>query len=285
MREQRSWRVEIKWWLSSFVALLAVLLVFGLIKAGLSLATISAADLVVAGVTNPGETAIGWAGWWPIAALLVFYPYFVGAAIGFRLLVPAFAGAPPRAVAAVVTTWPLALGAALVSLDVASTLLFAAVGVAWGLTMPMPRQTVLSNNPVKGGATVGLAFGAFAQTLGVEWAIVWCVLRLFRGKTLEVAATAICAAIIPALLLMSELPHASRTATGMYVTAEVLMLAGLSLAGFILWNRSQGDSDSDDDVDDEAIDAAELAEVQPIANQPAATAVAASAVDPGRPRR
>ena len=261
MNTERRWRVEVKWWLSAFAALLAVLLVFALVKVVLSLATIKAADLAAPGTTGD---ALGFAAVWPIQAILAFYPFMIAAALGFRLLVPTFAGAPPRAVAVVVTTWPVALGAQLVGQDLVSTFFYTAIGIAWGLAMPLPKTTALSGDPINGGAIVGLAFGALAfgppntpAAVPLEFAILWCAIRLLRGKSIEVAATAMCAAIMPALFLATQLPHASLNGQAVYRIAEVIILGVLALIGFIrsmLWLE---DADPEEDAQEEPADMVE----------------------------
>jgi hypothetical protein len=254
MREERSWRVEIKWWISAFAALLATLAIFALLKAVLSLATTSQAYLTAAGVTDPLGDAIGKATTWPIAEIFAFYPFMFAAALGFRLLVPTFAGVPPRTMAVIVMSWPIGLGSLLVSGDVPFSLFLVAVAVVWALVIPMPRRTVLTDNPVWGGAIVGLALGTFSPMLGLEWAIAWSALRLYRRKTIEVAATALCAGIVPSLFLASQLRAGAHSSSTLYITAEVLVLALLSLAGFIRWEFFSGDDE--DETDDQEADAA-----------------------------
>ena len=189
----------------------------------------------MSGIADPYGDALGQAIRWLISVVFVYWAFLFAGALGFRLLVPTFAGAPPRAVAVVVTAWPIALGAQLIGQDLLPTLFFAAVGVVWGLTMPLPKRTVFSDGPIRGGAIVGLAFGAIGAVIGVEWAILWCAIRLFRRKSLEAAATAICAAIMPALFLATQLPHASLSANAIYVIVEVMILGVLALIGFIRW--------------------------------------------------
>src|ERR1035437_4213433 len=115
MTEERSWRVEIKWWISAFAALLATLAVFALILAVISLATARRADLTAADITDPLGDAIGKAMMWPIAEVLNFPAFMFAAALAFRLLVPTFAGVPPRTMAMIVMSWPIGLGFPIVS--------------------------------------------------------------------------------------------------------------------------------------------------------------------------
>lgn len=253
MNRRSTWKLELKWWLSAFAALVAVLSVFALIKVVLSVTTIKAADLDVAGVTNPYGDALGKASWWVVAVLVDLWAFLFAAALSFRLLVPTFVGAPPRIVAGIVMTWPVVLGVFLIGADVASMALFAAVGIAWAMVTPMDRKTVLTDEPVKGGVLIGLSFGVFAELVGAEWAILWCAIRLYRGKSIEVTATAMCAAMMPALFLVSQTPRASLKGSALYLSIELMVLAVLALAGFIRYSRTG-------DEDDEAEDASEVGE-------------------------
>jgi hypothetical protein len=252
MREERSWRVEIKWWLSAFAALMAVLSVFALIKVVLSLATLNPADLAVAGITDRYGDALGKATMWPIAAVFAFYPFMFAAALGFRLLVPTFAGAPPRVVAAIVVSWPVGLGVLLIYPDITFDLFILAMAVVWSQVMPMPKRTVLTDQPLIGGVIIGLALSAFSHDFGLEWAILWCVLRLWRGKSLEVAATAICAGIMPALFLASQIRQGAHSPATLYITIEIMVLGVIALAGFVRWQFwPEGDEDDEDEEQDE----------------------------------
>jgi hypothetical protein len=248
MTEERSWRVEIKWWISAFAALLATLAIFALILAVFSLATTSQADLAKAGITDPLGDAIGKAMMWPIAEVFAFPAFMLAAALAFRLLVPTFAGVPPRTMAMIVMSWPIGLGSLVVSSDVPFSLFLVAIAIVWALVIPMPKRTVLTDNPVKGGIIVGLTLGALSPILTLILAIVWCALRLYRRKSLEVAATAMCAAIVPALFLASQLRQGTRGANAVEITIEVLILAALSLAGFIRWEFFSAE-DADEDAD------------------------------------
>jgi hypothetical protein len=249
MIKERSWRVEIKWWISAFAALLATLAIFALIKAVLSLATTSQADLAAAGITDPLGDAIGKATTWPIAAVFAFYPFMFAAALGFRLLVPTFAGVPPRTMAVIVMSWPIGLGSLLVSGDVPFSLFLVATAIVWALVMPMPKRTVLTDEPVRGGIIVGLALGTFSPLLGLEWAIAWSALRLYRRKTIEVAVTALCAGMVPTLFLVSQLRLGTRSPSTLYITAEVFILALLSLVGFIRWEFFSGEDEDEGEAD------------------------------------
>lgn len=253
MDTDRKWGRELKWWLSSFAALLATLLIFSLVKAVLSLATINLTDVAVAGVTDPYGGVIGDAVVWSISTLVVLWAFLFAGALSFRLLVPTFAGVRPRTVAMVVTTLPVALGAQLVGQDLSNTIFFAGFAVLWALMMPMPKRTVLSDDPVIGGAIVGLALGAFAGVVLTEFAIAWCVIRLLRGKTIEVTTTAMGAALMPALFLGTQLPHASLAGNAIYVMVEVMVLGVLALIGFV---RSMMLAEDDADGDAEMAETA-----------------------------
>jgi len=88
--------------------------------------------------------------------------------------------------------------------------------------------------PVVGGAIAGLAFGSFAQpSLGLEVAIVWCAWRLYRRHLDEVAATAIAAALVPAILAAHDLPALRFTGQAVYVTTEIAVLLALATAALV----------------------------------------------------
>jgi hypothetical protein len=262
MSEERSWRVEFKWWISALASLLATLAVFALILAWISLATTSQADLAKAGISDGLGDAIGKATTWPIAEVFAFYPFMIASALGFRLLVPTFAGVQPRTMALVVMSWPVALGSLLVSSDFLFSAFLLAIAVVWSRVIPMPKRTVLTDNPIWGGVIAGLAFGTIAPMVTLVWAIGWCALRLYRGKTIEVAATALCAGIVPGLFLASQLRLGVHSPSALEFTVEIFVLALLSLAGFIRWEffSDEDETDGEDgDADAKASDAAEPA--------------------------
>ena len=234
MGEEAAWRTEVKWWLSSFATLMPVLLGYRALATVGSFATTSGNQLDVAGVTDRYGAAVGLELVWPISVILVFFPFLTIAALGFRLLVPDSENARPRALAVAVATWPLALGAGLVSIDLVGVLFFAAVGATWGLTMPLPRRTLLSADPIKGGLVVGLAFGAFLLLEGVLWGIVWCAWRIYQGESAEVIATAAGAAVVPSLLIVDELRTPAQGGVALDFAVEVLGLIGLSIAAVVV---------------------------------------------------
>ena len=125
------------------------------------------------------------------------------------------------------------------------------MGVSWGLIMPMPKTTILTNQPVRGGIVVGLTLGALSPVLTLLLAVLWCAVRLWRGKALEVAATAMCAALLPTLFLATQLRQVAHSAGGMEITFEVMALGLLALAGFLRWQFSAEDEDEEDEEQDE----------------------------------
>jgi hypothetical protein len=193
--------------------------------------------------------AIAWTLGSPLPRAEQLAPFFLGSFIGFRLLVPTLAGAPPRLVALIVVTWPLAFAGLFLYASISSGLWFGAIGVAWAFTMPLPRKSLLVYGPVVGGAIAGLAFGAFAQpSLGLEVAIVWCAWRLYRRHLDEVAATAIAAALVPAMLAAHDLPTLHFTGQAVYVTTEIAILLALATAALLF---SSFDAEPLDEIADE----------------------------------
>lgn len=233
MKEEAAWRTELKWWLSSFATLMPILLAFRALATAGSFATTSANELDVAGVTDRYGAAVGLELLWPISVLLVFFPFLIIAALGFRLLLPADEEARPRALAVAVATWPLALGAGIVSMDPLGVLFFAAIGAIWGLTMPLPGKTLLSGDPIKGGLVVGLAFGSLLLVEGVLWGILWCAWRIYKGASVDVVATAAGAAVVPVLLLVDELRTTSIAGVALDFAVEVVGLIGVSVAAVV----------------------------------------------------
>jgi hypothetical protein len=229
MKEERSWLSEIQWLLSSLAALLAILLLVKLVAAGGSIAPAS---------TPGGNIAdrFGLEFLWPIAAIVVMSPFVVTSALGFRLLVPTFRGVSPRRVGVFVATWPLVLGVVLLTLDPISILIFLVVGIGWGLAMPMPKQTLLTGRPIVGGVIAGLAFATLALWDGLLIAFAWCVWRL-RSNPAQAAVVAAAAAVLPAIFLALELPGASDASPVLSATLEVIMLAGVAVAGVVMWRR------------------------------------------------
>lgn len=226
MKEERSSVLEFKWWASALIALLASLVPF-LVLGGF------VAALRGTGGPDRINFTIGLGLYGPVTIFVWLSPFFTGAALGVRLLVPTFAGVPPRLVAAVCTTWPVALGGYLQTTSAALTLVLAAIAVVWALVMPMPRKNVLSYGPIAGGALVGLALGAIAyQYEGLLLAIVWCAWRLYKNHAPEVVATAACTVILPGLLIVTE--GVSSASASAYQIVEIALLVGLALAGLVI---------------------------------------------------
>jgi hypothetical protein len=234
-RDRVWWLSELTHALSAFAALMAVLLVF---------AAVDGVSLAIRDSGNPDRIAeaLAWTLGTPLPRAEQLAPFFLGSFIGFRLLVPTLAGAPPRTVAVIVVTWPLAFAGFFLYGDASSLLWFGAIGVAWALVMPLPRKNLLVYGPVVGGIIAGLAFGSFAQpSLGLEVAIVWCAWRLYRRHLDEVAATAIAAAFVPAVLAAHDLPAMRFTGQAVYVTTEIAILLALATAA-LLFSQSTAES-------------------------------------------
>jgi len=226
-RDREWWLAELNFALSCFAALMAVLLVFAAVD-GVSLAIRDTAN------NDRIAEAIAWTLGSPLPRAEQLAPFFLGSFIGFRLLVPTLAGAPPRVVAVIVVTWPLAFAGFFLYASLSSAIWFGAIGVAWALLMPLPSKSLLVYGPVVGGAIAGLAFGSFAQpSLGLEVAIVWCAWRLYRRHLDEVAATAIAAALVPAILAAHDLPALRFTGQAVYVTTEIAVLLALATAALV----------------------------------------------------
>jgi hypothetical protein len=226
MRPERNSVTELKWWISSAAALLAVLVPF-LLVGGLIAALRDPAN------TDRFNVTIGMGIYGPMQTVLQIWPFIVSAALGVRLLVPTFAGVNPRLVACICAGWPIALGAYLQSLDPTVLPAFIAVAVLWALVMPMPRNDLMSYGPVRGGLILGLGLGSLAFQLdGLFLAIVWCAWRLYKNHPLEVAATALATSALPILLIFDDFAnHAARP----YQILEMTLLVVLAFAGLIVW--------------------------------------------------
>jgi hypothetical protein len=226
-RDREWWLAELNFALSCFAALMAVLLVF---------CSAEGVAQAIRDQSNPDRIGAAFAVslGTPLARAELFAPFMLGSFVGFRFLVPTFAGAPPRVVAAIVVTWPLVFAGFFEYGDPLIGLWFGAIGLAWGLTMPLPSKNLFVYGPVVGGAIVGLAFGALAQpSLGLEVAILWCALRLYQRHMDEVAATAIAAALVPGLLALHDLPAARFTGNSVYLTTEIAILLALATAALV----------------------------------------------------
>jgi hypothetical protein len=230
-RDREWWLAELTFALSAFAALMAVLLVFAAID-GVSLAIRDTAN------SDRFAEAIAWTLVTPVQWLNVpFAQFFLASFLGFRLLVPTFAGAPPRTVAVIVVTAPLAFAGFINYGDASSALWFGAIGVVWAFTMPLPSKSLLTHGNVVGGIIAGLAFSSFSfaqPQLGLEAAILWCAWRLYRRHMDEVAATAIAAAFVPAILAAHDLPALHFTGQAVLLTTEVAILMGIAAAALLV---------------------------------------------------
>jgi hypothetical protein len=224
-RDRDWWRRELQFCVSAFASLMAVLLVFGAVD-GVALAIPTSSDRI--GVALAGALFS------PLVWVQQFALFFLGSFLGFRLLIPTFAGAPPRAVAVVMVTWPLAFMGLAIYGDLSHALWFGAIGAVWALVMPLPSKNLLVYGPIGGGLIAGLAFGAFAGPRdGLFFAIVWCAWRLYRHHMNEVAATAVAAALVPGLLALHDLPSVLNTAQGAYTTIEIAILMAIATAALV----------------------------------------------------
>jgi hypothetical protein len=244
MEEEQRWLIELKWWLSSLAVLMAVLMVFEAIPAIYSGFTATPETLA-------GNDRVGYALslflFLPIPILVGLAPFFLAAMLGFRLLVPTFAGAPPRTVGAVVVTWPVMLGAWAVTLLLPLVLWMAAVALVWSRLMPLPKKDIMSRGPVAGGIVIGMTFSAFAVMGALIIAIAWVSWRLYHDHFTDAIATAIVAAIAPGLLQMHDLLTVNNDQDTFIGTLMVVALVGLAVGGLYLSSRRQdGDAAADE---------------------------------------
>ena len=161
----------------------------------------------------------------PIPIFFGLAPFFLAAMLGFRLLVPTFAGAPPRAVAALVVAWPVMLGAWAVTMLPTMALWMAVVALVWSRLMPLPKQDILRRGPVAGGIVIGMALSSLA-VLG-----------------------ALVAAIAPGLLQTHDLLTLNYDQHTVVGSLMILALLGLAIGGLVLSSRRQ---EKDDAVEEPA---------------------------------
>jgi hypothetical protein len=245
MREERTWQNELKWWISAVALLLAVLAPFSAIDG-----IYRAIHETGSGVDRIGS-AIGWTLILPLGTAQFLWPFFLAAALSFRLLVPTFAGLRPHVAAALVTIPAVAWGAWLQTADRLVMLELSAVALVWALLMPLPVKNILVRGPVIGGIVVGLALSTFAvQYDGLLYAIIWCSWRMYRDHFEEAAVTSICAALLPAALALHDLPAVVSTPQSVYTAIEILILLGISIGGMLL--AQLGPEPGDDAPEDEA---------------------------------
>src|ERR1700690_2293857 len=121
--QEDSWLTELKWWLSALATLMPILLVFGAVA---TLGILATTDVV--GVSDSYGVTIDSAVSWPLYVPLILFPFLASALLGCRLLVPTFAGIPPRCVTVVMAMWPLAIGALLEWGDIVGFLFFGVMG-------------------------------------------------------------------------------------------------------------------------------------------------------------
>lgn len=231
MEEEQGSFVELKWWLSSLVTLMAVLTVFEALPAVYS--GFSATPEALAGNDRIGY-ALSLLLFLPIPILLGLAPFFLAAMLGFRLLVPTFAGAPPRAVGALVVAWPVTFGAWVVTLLPTLTLWMAAVALVWSRLMPLPKQDILRRGPVAGGIVIGLALSSFAVWGALVVAILWVSWRLYTDHIDDAVTTAIVAAIAPGLLQAHDLLTLNHDQDTVFGTLMVVTLLGLAIGGLAM---------------------------------------------------
>jgi len=241
-RDREWWGTELQIGLTAFACLMAVLIVFS---------AVDGVFLALQHTTNPdriGE-ALAWTLVTPVHRLNVpFAQFFLASFLGFRLLVPTFAGAPPRAVAVVVVTWPLAFAGLVNYGNLSNALWFGAIGVSWALILPLPKKNLLTYGPIIAGIIAGLAFGSFAQpSVGLEVAIIWCAWRLYRRHLDEVAATSIAAAFLPAAVAVHN-PAAMFTGPAVYTTTLIAILLALATAALLFSQFNAGPPDETADA-------------------------------------
>ena len=241
-RDREWWGTELQIGLTAFACLMAVLIVFS---------AVDGVFLALRDTTNPdriGE-ALAWTLVTPVHRLNVpFAQFFLASFLGFRLLVPTFAGAPPRAVAVVVVTWPLAFAGLVNYGNLSNALWFGAIGVSWALILPLPKKNLLTYGPIIAGIIAGLAFGSFAQpSVGLEVAIIWCAWRLYRRHLDEVAATSIAAAFLPAAVAVHN-PAAMFTGPAVYTTTLIAILLALATAALLFSQFNAGPPDETADA-------------------------------------
>jgi hypothetical protein len=81
-----------------------------------------------------------------------------------------------------------------------------------------------------------LAFARLAPWDGLLIAFAWCAWRL-RSNPAQAAVVAAAAAVLPAIFLALELPSTSDASPVLSAILEVIMLAGVVVAGVVMWRR------------------------------------------------
>jgi hypothetical protein len=229
MTEQPRWLVETKWTLSSAFTILAILAVFwGLTALGGSYVTPPSTSQQLSANDRLGMV-LTWAMVLPVALIVLLPLYFLAGLLAFRLLVPTFAGVPPRLVGVLCTIWGVGMGALYLFPDPLPRLELTTAGAIWGLLMPLPNKTLLDYGPVPGGVVIGLGLATLSWTPGgLIVTVIWTAWRLYRRHAWEVVATGLTAASLPGLLVLrdpSSIAHGTSTAVAALLIAMLLALA------------------------------------------------------------
>jgi hypothetical protein len=229
MTLDRDWRVEFLWWLSCFLALMAVLL------------PVAAGEGIYRALNTRGSNvdllnvALGWTILQPVQILLAFWPFFASGALSARLLVGTFAGAKPRAVTSVFCTAAVVLGAWATTLDPTTTLVYGGAALVWALVLPLPPRDLLAYGEAGGGLIIGMSLAAMLNAFDfLLVAIIWCCWRLYRDHYTEVAVTASVVAILPMLTVADNPSGALVSASALYTTLETALLLCLGMAAVVL---------------------------------------------------
>jgi hypothetical protein len=237
MQDQPGWLTEIKWILSAVFAMLAILVLFwGLTATWGSITAPREAQGPAASGADYIGNVLTWAIVGPMWLITILPLYCLGSLLGFRLMVPTFAGLPARLVGVVSTTWPIGLGALYVFADPLGKLLITAIGVAWGLLIPLPRKTLLEYGPVIGGFFIGVGFIALSWWVpgNLTCAVIWTAWRLYKRQAEEVLVTAICAASLPGIVALRDLSSVGHGMAVAFATLQVMLLLAIAIAAAIM---------------------------------------------------
>jgi hypothetical protein len=235
MDEQPRWRTESRWILSSIFTYLAILVVFwGLVGIwGSYLATQATSDYSRIAIDRVGNV-LTLAMIMPLALAIFLFWYVLAGVVGFRLLVPTFAGLPPRAVGIACTTWAIGLGAMSVFPDPLAKVQITITGMVWGLLMPLPGKSLLGYGPLAGSAVIGLGFVGLSTWGGLAAAIIWTLWRLRKGHALDAAVTAAFAASLPAVLVVHDWQSIGGSRDAALNALQVGALLAVAVAGTVL---------------------------------------------------
>jgi hypothetical protein len=227
MSLDRDWRTELLWVASCFLSLMATLV----------LASAAEGVYRARGAALPDiyHEAVGWTLVHPIQVLIALWPFYASGALSVRLLVPTFAGANPRAVAAVFCTAAAMMGAWTSTLDGPTTLVYGAAALTWALIMPLPLKNLLSYGEAAGGLILGLGVAGLLNVVdGMLLAIVWCCWRLYKDRYTEVVTTAAAVAVLPMLFVFGDPRAAFSSLADLWTTMETALLLVLAMTGVIL---------------------------------------------------